>query len=94
MENVEISFNKDKLIPFIFQLKSKIDLYMKTSLIETSNECLGFIQTEISKSDNIFRYSSNEGLVNLSEQIFYYYFGANEIDLPISKYIKDLSLLN
>lgn len=94
MNEVEISFNKDKIVPFIFQLKLNIDLYMSSGLIETSNECLDYIKLNITRSDNIFKYNCNEGLLNLTEQIFYYYFGADEINLPISNYIKELSLLN
>lgn len=95
MNQVEISFNKDKLIPFIFQLKTNIDLFVKNGLIESSNECLDYIKLNIIRSNNTFKYNCDEGLINLSEQIFMYYFGdANDIVTPLVTYIKDLSLKN
>lgn len=95
MNQVEISFNKDKLIPFVFELKSNIDLFMKNGLIETSNECLDYIKLNITRSNNTFKYNCDEGLINLSEQIFIYYFGDdNDSECPLVKYIKELSSLN
>jgi hypothetical protein len=95
MDTTQILFNKDRLIKFLFELKLNIDKRMMDETIQDSNDCMIFIKKEItSVNNNVFKFNGYESLNNLTEQVFYYYFGADEIETPLSNSVNGIASLN
>lgn len=92
-ENIWININK--ISSFIFMLKIKIDNSIANGCIVDSNDCVDLIELELVKSDNVYQSNTNEGLINLRDQIFLYYYADENIsEVPLIEKIKVLSLLN
>lgn len=94
MENLEINVNVNKLNSFLFELKLDINKSINFGFILNDIQCLEYIENKIIESDNVFNYNSNEAMYNLRDQIFAYFFDDENLEIPLSFKIKDLSLLN
>lgn len=94
MENLEINVNVDKLNSFLFELKFNINKSINHGFILNDVQCFELIENKIIESDNIFKYNSNEAMYNLRDQIFAYFFDNENLEIPLSNKIKELSLLN
>lgn len=95
MNSTEILFNKDRLVSFLFELKLDIDKRMIDETIQSSEDCMLFIKKELTRANNnVFKFNGYESLNNLTEQVFYYYFGADEIQTPLSISVNGIAVLN
>lgn len=90
---MQITVVKNKIISFLFELKLDINKSINNGYILNDIQCLNYIKARVIESD-CFELDSNEALINVTEQIFIYFFDESILDLPLSYHIKDLSLLN